>query len=1208
MVWPPPPEGEGKEFHRMHVASRLLSAAALLSATLAAAAGGVELPDRFQQTAVITGLTNPTAVRFAPNGQVFVAEKSGMIYVYDGIGDTTPTTVVNLTTQVHNFWDRGLLGLAVDPQFPTRPYVYVFYSHDVKLDGTSPRWGTPGVPSDPCPTPPGPTSDGCVINGKLSRIDINPVTMAGVEVQLLQGHWCQQYPSHSTGDLAFGQDGMLYATAGDGASFTFADWGQDGSPVNPCGDPGGPSPAPPSAQGGALRSQDILTPGDPQSFDGSLLRMDVSNVAAGVQIPLDNPLVGNATADDDYIVAHGLRNPFRLANRPGTDEIWISEVGWNDWEEINRVMDPTDSTIENFGWPCYEGGNGTSLHQGGYDGANLTVCENLYATNDNPLGGGATSVLTAPFYAYNHSQKVVPGEACGTGSSSATGSAFYQGGDYPPDYDGAYFFADASRMCIWTIRAGGDGVPNPAAREPFVSLAAGRIVDVQIGPEGDIFYADFDGGNIFRVEYFPELEPPTAEFTATPTSGNAPLFVSFDASGSSHPSGGPLTYAWDLDGDGALDDSTAVAPTFTYVTSGVHHVRLRVTEPLGSFDEASVDIIADNTPPVPQITLPSPSLLWQVGDPIHFAGLATDAQDGTLPASSLTWSVIIHHCSTLTECHTHPVQNLSGISEGEFAAPDHDYPSFLEIKLTATDLGTGDWWNPAFTQRQRLSFGNTESTENLDGFPVLVSLDPTKVDYGQIADNGADLRFIDADGETVLPYQIDSWNEAGISTVWVRVPRIDAGSASDHIWMYYGNATAPAAQNAAGTWAGYAGVWHLGASLADSTGNGNTGVNQGSVTTSGRFGNSRRFNGAAAILAGNGATLRITGDLTLEAWVQNNDPNLAGSPHVLSKKPTAGAAEGYNLAYHPADDRMSLSGSGGDEADADGVDTGNTWHWFAATISGSTGRLYLDGQEVSTDTSVSPLAAGNQVLRLGREAEVADFWAGRIDEVRIAPVARSADWMNAQMLSMLDEFISFGPAETNALLSASTSIEVHPATVDLSFSTYPQGFSLGVGPDLQAAPFTRTVIVGSSQSISAPSPQQQPNGQPRNFQVWSDFGAQSHNIVSPEQPTTFIAYYIMPECTDGLDNDGDGATDHPDDPGCSGPFQLLEGTACDNNNDDDGDGFVDWDGGPLGGAPDPQCAGNPRRARELAGCGLGFELAFVIPLLAAVRRARRGRG
>ena len=57
---------------------------------------------------------------------------------------------------VYNFWDRGLLGMALDPNFPTNPYVYVLYTYDHELGSAAaaPRWGTAGVYSDPCPTPP----------------------------------------------------------------------------------------------------------------------------------------------------------------------------------------------------------------------------------------------------------------------------------------------------------------------------------------------------------------------------------------------------------------------------------------------------------------------------------------------------------------------------------------------------------------------------------------------------------------------------------------------------------------------------------------------------------------------------------------------------------------------------------------------------------------------------------------------------------------------------------------------------------------------------------------------------------------------------------------------------------------------------------------------------------------------------------------------
>ena len=79
--------------------------------------------------------------------------------------------------------------------------------------------------------------------------------------------------------------------------------------------------------------------------------------------------------------------------RPGTNELWVGDVGWNTWEEINRIPNATDAVAENFGWPCYEG----ARRQSGYDGANLSICENLYAA-----GAGA---IAAPYYTYNHSRQ-----------------------------------------------------------------------------------------------------------------------------------------------------------------------------------------------------------------------------------------------------------------------------------------------------------------------------------------------------------------------------------------------------------------------------------------------------------------------------------------------------------------------------------------------------------------------------------------------------------------------------------------------------------------------------------------------------------------------------------------------------------------------------------------------------------------------------------
>ena len=465
--------------------------------------------------------------------------------------------------------------------FPVQPYVYVLYTHDAAIGGTAPRWGTAGVTSDGCPTPPGSTEDGCVVSGRLSRLQANGNVMTGSE-QVLIEDWCQQYPSHSIGTLDFGADGALYVTGGDGASFNFVDYGQDGNPVNPCGDPPGGTGAiltPPTAQGGALRSQDLRTSGDPASLNGAVLRV---NPATGAGLP-DNPLASSADPNVRRIIAYGLRNPYRLAIRPGTNEVWVGDVGWDIHEEFNRVVNPTDEVVENFGWPCYEGG----IRQPGYDAADLNICEGLY----NQAGS-----VTLPYYSYPHSSQVVPGETCPLGSSSLAGIDFYTGGEYPAAYDGAMFFADYSRDCIWVMFPGGNGLPNPATVAGFVTPAT-NPVDIQISPAGELFYADFDFGTIRRIRYFDGNRPPTAVAGASATYGPAPLTVDFDATGSSDPDAGDtLSYAWDLDGDGAYDDSTSASPSQTYPSGNVT-VGLRVTDSKGLSHTDSVVISAGNTPP-----------------------------------------------------------------------------------------------------------------------------------------------------------------------------------------------------------------------------------------------------------------------------------------------------------------------------------------------------------------------------------------------------------------------------------------------------------------------------------------------------------------------------------------------------------------------------------------------------------------------------------
>jgi glucose/arabinose dehydrogenase/PKD repeat protein len=758
-------------------------------------ASALTLPPNFREDVIFSGLTQPLAVEFSPDGRIFVAEKSGIIKVYTSLSDTSPDVVADLRTQVHDFWDRGLLGMALHPNFPATNALYVLYTYDAPPGKTAP------VFNDNCGDAEG---EGCVVTGRLSRLTNIGGGPSAVSEQVLIHDWCQQYPSHSIGSLEFGSDGALYVSGGDGASFGFTDYGQNG---NPCGDPPGGVLSPPLAEGGALRSQDLRTTGDPTGLDGAILRL---NPATGEGLP-DNPLASSSDGNARRIIAYGLRNPFRMAIRPGTNEVWVGDVGWDEWEEINRIADVRGS-VENFGWPCYEGDRTGSARQPGYDSANVAICENLY---------GQPNAVVPPYVSYKHREPVIQNEACPIGGSSIAGLAFqfYTGGQYPSEYDGALFFADYSRSCIWVMQRSGSELPSPSNIKSFAGGAA-TPVQLTTSPGGELFYADVAGGTVRRIRftgpapsgedkalgrpatassvYQAGLEPgnavdgnattrwssafadnqwwqvdlgsarqvssvrvnwetayasrydittsmdgttwspaasavishagaevtsftaraaryvritavtratawgvsfwdvnvygppdtannpPRAVASASPLSGAAPLAVSFNGSASSDPDGDPLRYAWDLDGNGSFTDATTANPTWTYEAPGHYDAALRVSDDKGATDTTTVTIRVGA--PVPTIETPSSALRWAVGDRIGFSGSAVDSSGNAIPASGLRWTLVLHH-GACPDCHEHVLATYSGVASGTFTAPDHDYPSELELRLTATDAG-----------------------------------------------------------------------------------------------------------------------------------------------------------------------------------------------------------------------------------------------------------------------------------------------------------------------------------------------------------------------------------------------------------------------------------------------------------------------------------------------------------------------------------------
>jgi PKD repeat protein len=730
---------------------------------------------------------------------------------------------------------------------------------------------------------------------------------------------------------------------------------------------------PPTAEGGALRSQDLRTPSDPTTLDGAILRV---NPDTGAGMP-NNPLAASSDPNTRRIIAHGLRNPFRLTIRPGTNEVWLGDVGWITWEEIDRIADPLGS-VENFGWPCYEANDMEPEY------ANMNICTNLYAQGP--------SAVVAPYYTYNHSAKVVAGESCPTGSSSTAGLAFYPSGPFPAAYDGALFFADYSRDCIWVMFPGGNGLPDASNRATFQGPAASPV-DLQVGPDGALYYADYDGGTIRRIAYAAN-QPPIAAATGSPTSGAVPLTVNFDGSGSSDPEGGQLTYAWDLDGDGAFDDSTAVTPTHTYTQPGTYNARLRVTDAQNlSATSAPVTITPGNTPPTATINTPALGTTWKVDDVITFSGSAADPEQGTLPASALSWQLIIHHCPS--NCHQHLIQTWSGVASGSFNAPDHEYPSHLELRLTATDGGgLTDTKTLLLDPRTvELSFQSSPS-----GLQLAVGGSSNTTPFTRTVIEGSNNTVAALSPQTLggTAYAWQSWSDGGAQS-----HNIIANAAAAYTATY--QAMPP---GTGGLAAAYSFDEGLGTSAADASGNGNTGT-IGSATwiPTGKFSNALSFNGTTALVTVNdSASLDLTTGMTLEAWVY----------------PTAGESAWRDVIYKGPNDTYYLEGSSDSGAPATGGTFAgplygtsalplNVWSHLAATFDSTNLRLYVNGVQVSSTPVFGQIGTSTGALTIGGDALYGQHFAGRIDEVRIYNTALNASQIQTDMATPIG---SPGPPDT----------------------------------------------------------------------------------------------------------------------------------------------------------------------------------------------------
>lgn len=662
-------------------------AIALLAAP--AAASALTLQPGYKLDAPLEDVRRPTAIQFAPAGeQVFVAERNGKVKVFEGIFDPVPELALDITDEVHSIHDRGLLGMALHPEYPAQPYLYLSYPYDAPAGEEAPVHAGGSAGDDSCVLIDGGEQD-CLVSGRVSRFELDPVTGTAVtgEEEPLVEDWCQQFPVHSLGDLKFeeieAEKYALLASGGDGANFVGIDYGQFSEEGSQC--PDDPN------EGGSLRSQDLGDDDDPIGYNGTVIRIDPET---GVALD-DNPLYGDADPQTRRIIAYGLRNPFRLALRPGTSQLWIADVGSGYFDEVNRILDPLSQPggVANFGWPCFEGNEPRPGVPALADDIPLPLCRMLYQS--------APGNLTLPYFPYPRTGKLFSDDQCDPSSGAAiSGLTFYDvpaaaEPGAPAELQNSLLLADAARGCLWEMPEGKGAPTSKGMRNLVVTEheeeGAFIPVNITVGPDGAIYMPNFYANEISRLRHFPDNQPPTAEIVADRTfglmDGEGKFPVEFDASGSTDvDEAGELTYEWDLDGNGEFEPGSATI-AHTYEAEENVTAQVRVIDSEGATDFDRVKLYPGDRPPENLVMElpPEEPPLWTVGDKISLKGSATDpdVEDEIGDEIQLDWDVILRHCPD--HCHSHPLEHFAGAETAEVTAPDHEYPSHLLVRLTATD-------------------------------------------------------------------------------------------------------------------------------------------------------------------------------------------------------------------------------------------------------------------------------------------------------------------------------------------------------------------------------------------------------------------------------------------------------------------------------------------------------------------------------------------
>ena len=655
------------------------------------------VPPDFVDEAVVN-VGSPTDFTWTPDGRMLITQQGGTMRVYHD-GALLPTPALTLGSKVCSDFERGLLGVAVDPDFANNQFIYVYYTFN-KFNH----------PSAQCPQKTAAAAVDTPVN-RVSRFSLpnsNIIDLASEAV--LVDNIPSPGGNHNGGDLLFGKDGYLYISIGDG--------GRDYATGDNYSGGGG--------------SNDAAR--DPHVLLGKILR-----VTPGGGIPADNPFTGPNTepcADDGFATpgnfcqetwAWGLRNPFRIALDPNSDttRIFINDVGQGQREEIDAGVAGAD-----YGWNCREGTRVNST---------VGLC--------NPVPAN----MVDPIYEYGRD----------TGCASITGGAFVPNGIWPAVYADTYLFADyacgdmfvlSNNGTSWSATEFTSGTGSP------VSMDFGAYGQTQA-----LFYSTYaNGGQIRRIRYTGAgNQAPTAMLEATPASGAAPLQVAFDASGSSDPEQGALIYLWDF-GDGTDPISTTnPSISHTYTRTGSFEASVVVRDAVGQDSAPAMQTISveGNSAPNVSIESPTPETLFAVGEPITFHASATDPEDGPIEPVSMTLRVILHHATHthpfLTVAQTDTLMFNAPPPEDFMAASN----SYLELQATATDA---EGASTTITQTLNPNAVRLTFASEPDGAQLIIAGERITTPYSAVSWENLEIAVY-APTQVLEGnwYSFESWNDSG---------------------------------------------------------------------------------------------------------------------------------------------------------------------------------------------------------------------------------------------------------------------------------------------------------------------------------------------------------------------------------------------------------------------------------------------------------------